>query len=104
MGVVCCNSGDINTAVTKIGNFLHKFEAIFKKALTRVSGPRGICLMKKNQRSKISCKGPFKEHLQKKSFSRGIRHHMLKDSRCESGGVDTKGGHLVRYSCNPKVD
>jgi hypothetical protein len=33
-----------------IVDFLREFEAIFKKALTRVSGPRGSCLIKKNQR------------------------------------------------------
>jgi hypothetical protein len=42
--------------VTKIGDFrvdfLREFEAIFKKALTRVSGAhRGSCLMIKNHRS-----------------------------------------------------
>jgi hypothetical protein len=47
--------GVIDTAVHKIGdllvnfNFLHAFEAILKKALTRVSGAWGSSLMKKNQ-------------------------------------------------------
>jgi hypothetical protein len=33
-----CHSGVNDTSVTKIGDFLPEFEAIFKKALTRVSG------------------------------------------------------------------
>jgi hypothetical protein len=48
----------------KIGNFivdsLREFEAIFKKALTRVSGAYGELFDEKNHRSKISCQGPFK--------------------------------------------
>jgi hypothetical protein len=48
----------------RIGDFkveyLREFQAICKKALTRVSGPRGSCLMKKKPgRSKISCYCPF---------------------------------------------
>jgi hypothetical protein len=48
--VFFCHSG-----CTKIGDFvvdfLREFEAIFsKKALTRVAGPRGSCLMKTKQR------------------------------------------------------
>jgi hypothetical protein len=59
-----CHSGVIDTAVTKIVDFivdfLREFEAIFKKALPVYQWPRESCLMKKNQRSKISCQGPFK--------------------------------------------
>jgi hypothetical protein len=40
--MVFCHSGLIDTAVMKIGNFIvyfvREFEAIFKKALTRVEG------------------------------------------------------------------
>jgi hypothetical protein len=46
-------SGVIDTAVNKIGDFvvdfLREFEAIFKKGLAHVSGARGSCLLKKNQ-------------------------------------------------------
>jgi hypothetical protein len=51
--------------VTKIGDFivdfLHEFEAIFKKASTLVSGAYGAFIYEKNQRSKISCQGSFKD-------------------------------------------
>jgi hypothetical protein len=51
--------------VTKIGDFivdfLCEFEAIFKKALTRVSGAYGELFDEKTRRSKILCQGPFKD-------------------------------------------
>jgi hypothetical protein len=43
-------------------DFLREFEAIFKKALTRVSGAYGELFDEKNQRSKFSCQGPFKNY------------------------------------------
>jgi hypothetical protein len=50
--------------VTKIGeykvNLLREYWSILKKALTRVSGAYGELFDEKNQRSKISCQGPFK--------------------------------------------
>jgi hypothetical protein len=49
--------------VTKIGDFifdfLREFEAIFKKALIRVSGTKGELFDEKKQRSKILCQGPL---------------------------------------------
>jgi hypothetical protein len=52
--------------MTKIGDFivdfLH-FKAIFKKALTCVSGALGELFDGKNQRSKISCQGPFNDEI-----------------------------------------
>jgi hypothetical protein len=49
--------------VTKIGDFivdfLREFKAIFKKALTLVSGAWGELFDEENQRSKISCQCPF---------------------------------------------
>jgi hypothetical protein len=39
---------------------LREFEAIFKKVLTRLSGAYEELFDEKNQRSKISCQGPFK--------------------------------------------
>jgi hypothetical protein len=54
-----CHSGVNDTAVhitavsircaTNFVDLLRKYEAIFKKALTRVSGARGSCLMKKTE-------------------------------------------------------
>jgi hypothetical protein len=50
--------------VTKIGDlivdFLREFEAIFKKALTRVAGAQGELIYEKSQMSKILCQGPFR--------------------------------------------
>jgi hypothetical protein len=42
-------SGVIDTSETNFVNYLHEFEAIFQKALTRVSGLRGSCLIKKQR-------------------------------------------------------
>jgi hypothetical protein len=51
--------------VTKIGDFIVDFvrecEAIFKKALTRVSGPRGSCLLKKTRGRKYRGRVPLKK-------------------------------------------
>jgi hypothetical protein len=55
-----CHSGVIDTSVTRIGDFLCEFKAIFKKALTRVysKGPRGSCLMKKARGRKSRVRVP----------------------------------------------
>jgi hypothetical protein len=62
---VTYHSGVNDTAVLKIGDFivdfLREFEAIFKKALTRVSGALEVLIFEKKQRSRISCQGPFKQ-------------------------------------------
>jgi hypothetical protein len=64
----------------KIGDFIVdfcEFEAIFKKALTRVSGAYG-----KNQRLKISCQGPF--HLKMMWLSNKAQVYLIKLSTfCE---------------------
>jgi hypothetical protein len=38
-------------------DFLHEFESILKKVLTRVSGAQGELFDEKSQRSKLSCQG-----------------------------------------------
>jgi hypothetical protein len=61
---VFTHSSVIDIAVHIIGNFiveyLRKFEAMFKKALTCVSGAKEELFDEKNQRSKILCQGHFK--------------------------------------------
>jgi hypothetical protein len=56
-------SGVIDTTYIKFGDFiveyLCKFEFIFEKAFTCVSGAQMELLMKKNHKSKISLKSPF---------------------------------------------
>jgi hypothetical protein len=52
--------GHSGVIVTQIVDFLCEFEAIFKKAFSRVSWAKGELFdEKKNQRPKISCQSPF---------------------------------------------
>jgi hypothetical protein len=58
-----CLSGAIDTAVTKIGDFivylLHEFEPIFKKALTHVSGALGELFDEKKPEVENLVSGPL---------------------------------------------
>jgi hypothetical protein len=61
--------GLIKDPLTKFGDFvvdfLLEFEAIFKKALTRVSGAYGSCFIKQPEVTKISCEDPCNETFQR---------------------------------------
>jgi hypothetical protein len=67
--------------LTKIGDykvdFLGEYWSILKKALTHVPGALGELFDEKNQRSKISCQGPFKQYSMALKFDLLIQRYAI---------------------------